>query len=113
MPPSELRNKTQSELWKILQHMTSPAWDVALIGASPEELERAAKQMLAVHRARFRLRNEQLASIAADLQANEADLVAGIESVDGALESLEEVETVLDAVGDFLGIVGRVIDIVI
>ncbi len=113
MTPSSLRNKTLRELRQTIRAMMSPEWDVALTGASEEELNKAARTLLAAQRARLRLQNATLAEIRDRLIEHETALRAGIESLDEALEDLEDVKRVLGAAAAVLAAVGRVIDIVV
>ena len=85
MAPSKLRTKTLSALRKAFSAMMTPEWDLALEGRTEEEVTEAARTLLAVQRARLRLGNETLADIRDALKANEPELRAGIDALDGAL----------------------------
>jgi GTP-sensing pleiotropic transcriptional regulator CodY len=113
MAPSKLRARTLAELRKTIVVMMSPEWDLALEGASDEELTEAARTLLALQRARLRLGNVKLAEIRDKLKDNENALLVGIEFLQEALEDIERVERVLEAATSVLAAVGRVIEIVV
>jgi hypothetical protein len=113
MAPSALRKKTLAELRKALTAMMSPEWDLALDGKTDEELNEAARALLAVQRARLRLGNAKLAEIRDSLRDDEKALQTGIEFLDEALEDLGDVERVLEATALLLAVVGRIVDIVV
>ncbi len=109
MAPGEIRKATLRELRQAFVKMTSPEWDLALIGKPKEVEDQAAKMLLAVHRARLRLENTELAQIRDKLLANEEALERGRQDVRKALKRLKEIEAVLGAVSSFLGVIGRVV----
>jgi hypothetical protein len=109
MPPSELRKQTLKQLRETFLRMTSPEWDLALLGKPDEVVTEAAKQLLSVQRARLRLGNVELREIRDKLVENEADLNKGRKQVAQTLKKLHKVESVLNAASAFLGVVSRVI----
>jgi hypothetical protein len=112
MAPFELEKMMMAELRKIFLKMTSPRWDLALLGKSEEEVTEAALSLLAVQRTRLRLENKELAELRDGLIANEAELIAGRDAVDEALTDLSNVKGVLEAVTGFLKTIGKIIAIV-
>ncbi|MGH9894280.1 MAG: hypothetical protein ACREA0_20305, partial [bacterium] len=88
-----------------------PEWDLALEGKPDRMVRAAARQLLAVQRARLRLENAELAEIQAKLAANEEALEQGKVEVRNALKRLAQVEDVLDSVSSFLLILSRVVSL--
>ncbi len=109
MAPYELRDMTISELRQAFLAMLTPEWDVALEECTPKEKERAAKTLLAIHSARIRMGNAELAQIRDKLIENEAALIQGKEALDKALSKLNKVKTVLNTAAAFLNVVGRIV----
>lgn len=110
--PSETRNQTLKQLRETFLKMSSPEWDLALLGKPQEVQTEAALEYARVQRARLRLGNAQLADIRDKLVANKKDLEKGRKRVAKALSDLRKVKTVLAAVSPFLDIVGRVVALV-
>jgi hypothetical protein len=92
--------------------MSSAEWDLALMGQPEEVKTRAALEYARVHRARLRLANEVLANIRNELIENEDALRQGRRRVADALENLNQVRRILNAVSALLDTVGRIINLV-
>lgn len=109
MSPSELRNAALKELRAARRAMLSARWTLSLEAVDPATREAAALELLRVNHAILKLENEQLAEIRDALVENEADLVAGTESLNKALRDLTEVKAVLGAVSGVLGVIGKIV----
>ena len=103
--PSEIRKQTVRQLRQIFLKMTSPEWDLALVGKPDEVVSDAAKALLQVQRTRLRLGNAELAEIRDTLIENEEALEEGRQQVSQALQNLHHIKTVLKAVSSFLHVV--------
>jgi hypothetical protein len=107
--PSETRKQTLQQLRETFLRMSSPDWDLALLGKPEAVQTQAALEYARVQRARLRLGNAELADIRDKLIANEKDLEKGRQRLRKALNDLNKVKTVLGAVSSFLDVVGRVV----
>lgn len=112
MGASEVRSETLQQLQETFLKMTSPEWDLALMGKPEEVVNAAAKALLLVQRARLRLENAELAEIRDKLVENEQGLEEGRLHVKKVLERFEKVEAALGAITSFLGVVARVVSLV-
>ena len=104
-----LYSKILSQLNDTIVAMTEPAFDALMQAGTVEQRRRAARELLDVQHARLVLGNMVLADIAARLKENEKAFLDGIESLDEALERLEDIEAILGTVSTVLKIVGRVV----
>ena len=109
MEPSEIREETLKQLQQTVLQMTSPEWDLALEGEPEEQVKRAKKELLRVQAARLSLENAQLAEIRDKLIQNDAALEQGRQRLSWALQNLQQVQSVLEAVSSFLDIASRVV----
>ena len=107
----ELYTQILRQLNEAIVRMTSAEFDRLLRGATVEERQRAARQLLEVERARLVLGNAVLANIAQELKKNEKAFEKGIESLDAALERLDNVAKVLNTVSKVVSLVGRVVSL--
>ena len=107
----ELYTRILRGLNEAVERMTSAEFDRLLRGATVEERQRAARQLLEVERARLVLGNAVLANIAQDLKKNEEEFEKGIASLDKALEKLDSVAKVLNTVSMVVSLVGRVVSL--
>jgi len=112
MTPSQIKRQTISQLRKTFLMMMSPEWDVALEGQPQSVVADAAKNMLAVQRARLRMENAELADILERLKENEKALLEGKQTLEDSLKNLEDVRNILQVTSAFLDIVGRIVAIV-
>ncbi len=113
MAPSELRRRLLKEMRKTVLAMMSPEWDLALEGKPRQEVDKAARTLLAMQRARLRLGNELLAEIRDQLKAKEKDLVSGMKSLERSRKKLANVKTVLAAATEVVKIVARIVDLAV
>jgi len=111
MTDFEISTQTLDQLRETFLKMTSPEWDLALIGKSEEVVNGAAMALLLVQRARLRLENAELTEIRDKLVDNEKGLEEGRTEVNKALDRLDQIEGALNAITSFLAIVGRVISL--
>lgn len=113
MAPSTLRRRLLSEMRKTVLAMMSPEWDLALEGRPKADVDKAARTLLAMQRARLRLGNEELAAIRDRLKAKENDLVKGMKSLERSRKRLADVKSVLVAAAGVVKIVARIVDLTV
>ncbi|MCI0657165.1 MAG: hypothetical protein L0170_08855 [Acidobacteria bacterium] len=111
LDPSVIHRQTVQQLQEVFLRMNSPEWDLALKEKPENVVRAAARQLLAVQRARLGLENAELADIQAKLAANEEALEQGRIEVRNALQKLAQIEAVLESVASFLGVVSRVVSL--
>jgi hypothetical protein len=111
MEPDPIRTETLKQLDATFLKMSSPEWDLALVG-QPEEKTKADRKLLRVQAARLRLGNAALADIRGKLKENEDELLSGCDRLAKALEDLEQVGQAIGAVTSFLNVVARVVPLV-
>jgi hypothetical protein len=109
MTASEISDQTLAQLRETFLKMTSPEWDLALIGKPEDVVNKAAKNLLLVQRARLRLENAELADIRDKLVENEKGLEEGRVHLNKSLERLDQIEGVLNAITSFVDVVARII----
>lgn len=112
MGAPEIRDQTLEQLDATFLKMTSPEWDLALIGALPPVLAQAAQARELVQRARLRLGNSALGEIRDKLIENEEGLEKGRLELSRILDRFEKIEAALGAVSSFLSIVARVVSLI-
>ena len=110
--PSELRTEVMKQLRITFIKMSTPEWDLALMGKPKKIKNQAALEYARVQSARLRLGNAILANIRDQLLVNEKNLERGRERVAKALEDIGKVERVLGAISSFLNIVARIVTLV-
>ncbi len=113
MAPSNLRRGLVSEMRKTVLAMMSPQWDLALEGRSKQEVDKAARTLLAMQRARLRLGSAQLAEIRDQLKAKEKDLVSGMKALQRSRRKLANVKTFLASASALAKIVGRIVGLAV
>ena len=112
MTPSEISNQTLEQLRETFLTMTSPEWDLALMGKPEDVVNDAAKTLLLVQSARLRLENAELADIKDKLVENEKALDEGRVQLNKSLESLDQIENVLNAITSLVDVVARIVPLV-
>lgn len=112
-PPSKTKNDVLKELRATRRDMISAAWIISLKN-QPENVRRnAAFKLSDTQQAILALANAQLAKIRDKLMANEVELRNGRDALaKGEAEPREKVETVLQALGQFLTTVAKVVKFV-
>ena len=113
MAPSVLRRRLLSEMRKTVLAMMSPEWDLALEGKPKDEVNKAARTLLATQRARLRLGNAELTEIRDQLKAKEKDLVSGMKALARSRKKLANVKTLLVAASELARIVGRIVGLAV
>lgn len=111
MNATELRNATLKQLRGARTQMLSSRWVLVLENEDEETRNTAAQVLLEIQHAIRRLENQQLAAIRDALVANEDRLTEGRRRLEGELKNLERVTEVLSAAAKFLGVVGRIVDL--
>jgi len=109
MTPSEISSQTLEQLRETFLKMTSPEWDLALMGKPADVVNEAAQTLLLVQRARLRLENAQLADIRDKLVENEKELDEGRVQLNKSLERLDQIEDALNAITSVLDVVARIV----
>ncbi|MBT2246826.1 hypothetical protein JQK15_25305 [Sphingobium sp. BHU LFT2] len=84
----------------------------ALRRAPDEQRAEAATRMLDVALARQTLAAAILSEIVDELEKQEDDLKLATEALDDAVKDLNRVKPVLDAIGQLLGVVGKIVALV-
>jgi hypothetical protein len=109
LAPFEIRDETLKELRAMRGAMMSAPWILAMRN-EPEEVRRdAALRLFEIQQAILELENTALAKFRDRLVENEAALRAGRTDLEAARQNLTQVQDVLRTVGEFLGIVARVV----
>jgi chromosome segregation ATPase len=112
MEAPEIRNQALQQLDETFLKMTSPEWDLALLGKPPNVKAEAAEARERVQLARLRLGNAVLGEIRDKLVENEEDLAEGRRELSNVLEKFEKIEAALGAISSFLSIVGRIVSLI-
>lgn len=89
--------------------MTSVEFDLLLQEGTVEDRQRAALQLLDAQQTRLVLGNAVLSAIAKELKDNEQAILEGEAELEEALDKLGSIAGVLNTIGKFIGIVGRVV----
>jgi len=108
----EIRDQTLEQLDETFLKMTSPEWDLALIGKPQDVLTQAAEARELVQLARLRLGNAALSDIRDKLIKNEDGLEEGRNELSQVLDMFDEIESALGAINSFLNVVARVVSLV-
>jgi|SRR5262245_19287316 len=109
MTATEIRNASIEQLLDTRERMLSTRWKLKLRTASKAEKEENAATMLQVQHAILELQNKTLSELREKLVANEKALGEGIESLKKSLKTIENIRVAVQAIGQFLQIVGRVV----
>ena len=112
MDAASIYSQTLAQLDETELRMTSPAGDALIQAASPADHQAAVQMLLNVHEARLALGNANLQTIADNLRANEAGLVAGTAAVKSAVNALNNLTQILNAVSGLIGIVAQIVPMV-
>jgi hypothetical protein len=112
MTASEISSQTLEQLRETFLKMTSPEWDLALMGKPDNVVNEAAKALLLVQRARLRLENAELTDIRDKLVENEKELEEGRVQLNKSLERLDQIEVALNAITSVLDVVARIVPLV-
>jgi len=112
MDSAQIYSSTLEQLNKTVVRLTSPEWDAKVQGAPPEERRQALAELLRVQHARLVLANAALQEIAKELKANEENLLDGQKALQGELDKLATIESVLKAVSSLINVVARIVPLV-
>jgi len=113
MAPYEIRDMTLKELREARKAMVSWEYYKALKHLSAEKQQESKILLADIIYALEEMRTTEWQSIREKLLLNEAELVAGSESLDKALQNLKKIEKVMAIAANFLSVVGRVIKLVV
>jgi hypothetical protein len=111
MSALQIKNATLTQLRAARLSMMSAGWVLALEKKDAATQTQAAKGLLRVQHAILKLENAQLSSIRDKLLENDAALATGADKLNGALQNLQQVQSILKAVTGLLAVVGRVVAI--
>lgn len=106
----DLLDLSHSQLVGLRDKMLIDDWDDDL---TPEQQKTAAMQLLRVQSAIRKLRKAELAAIGDKLAANEEDLRKARRQLAEKVQGLKATGEMLDAVSDFLAVVGRIVVLVL
>ena len=109
--PHELKQATSRALAQARSAMAEAEYLFALESLPAAERQAAYAKLSEVHLAYLRWRTARLAEIRARLEAEAADLQAGIAALGDALNRLEKVRPILRAVDVVLGLVNRILSL--
>ena len=112
MDSAQIYSSTLEQLNTTILRLTSPEWDAKVQGASTEERREALAELLRVQHARLVLANALLQQIAEDLKANEKSLLDGQKALQGELDKLATIESVLNAVSSFINVVAKIVPLI-
>ena len=112
MTASEIYSQTLEQLRETFLKMTSPEWDLVLVGKPEDVVNEAAKALLLVQRARLRLENAELADIRDKLVENEKGLEEGRVQLNKSLQRLDQIEGALNAITSLVDVVARIVPLV-
>ena len=120
MSPSELRKSTLKDLRATRRMMMSTDWRLELekkLSEAQTEEEKnkihtdSAMRMLQVHHLIQKLETAELGEIRDKLLENENDLANGLHELKAAMEGIDRVKSVLNAVEKLLLVLGRVVSV--
>ena len=109
MTAAEIRKASLRQLLDTRKQMMSTLWMEEIKTASEADRLAAARLLLQVQHAILEMQNAKLADIRDKLVANEKALGDGIDSLKKSLKTVENIRVAIQAVGQFLQIVGRVV----
>lgn len=111
--PAQIEGKTVKELRTMRTLMNGTRWLLELEEEDEATRQDAALQKLRVHHAIMKLENAKLRDIRDKLVENEADLEAGRQRLVSARQNLDDAKAIIEALGAFLKVVGRVAALII
>jgi len=112
MDSAQIYSATLEQLNKTVVRLTSSEWDAKVQGAPPEERRQGLVELLRVQHARLVLANAALQDIANALKANEQNLLDGQKALQGELDKLAAVQSVLNAISSFINVVARIVPLI-
>jgi len=90
----------------------SPEWQTELDQESPDVRVAAGKAGMDLQGAILTLSNANLSEIAAQMQANETDLISATNGLTQAFEDITKVQSVLSSITKAITIVGKIVTLV-
>ena len=112
MDSAQIYSATLEQLNKTVVRLTSSEWDAKVQGAPAEQRREALAELLHVQHARLVLANAALQEIAEELKANGQNLLHGHKALQGELDKLAAVQSVLDAISSFINVVARIVSLI-
>lgn len=109
MTPSDLYTTLLTSLTNARSVLLSPAWINSLGNESIEVRVAAGNAGNQLQSAILTLSNESLGDIAADMQANEADLTTCTKDLGAALTDVTKVQAVLSKITNVLNVVAKIV----
>lgn len=98
-----------NQLEEIRQIMLMPAYLQALEEREPHVQSNAARMMSGIQTLGVKVRGVTTGSIRKTIEAEEANLLSGIDSIKEALDDITQVEKIIVAAANFQQIIGRII----
>lgn len=108
----DIKTQTHAQLSKLRDDLTTPMFQVILETKSEEEQDEVKEKLKAIEAARLALDNAELKEIAGKLKENDKELQQGTEAVNKALKNLQNTQAILQAIGSFLAVVGRIVSFI-
>ncbi|NNC99985.1 MAG: hypothetical protein HKN85_07380 [Gammaproteobacteria bacterium] len=105
----QLKLATQTQLRDTRNSLTELEYLLAVEKLPAKDQRVAALNLSNVHLAYQKILTTELKDLRTGLSANEADLLAGIKSVNKALKKLKNAKNIINTVSAFLKVVGRVV----
>ena len=109
MTPAEIRKASLRQLLDTRKQMMSTLWMEEMKTASVQDQQNAARLLLQIQHAILEMQNAKLADIRDKLVVNEKALGDGIDSLKKALKTIQNIRVAIQAIGQFVQIVGRVV----
>ena len=108
----DIKKQTRDQLSKQRDELTTPMFQVILGTKSEEEQDEFREKLKEIEAARLALDNAELKEIANKLKENDKELQEGTQAVNDALQNLQNTQAILQAIGSFLAVVGRIVSFV-
>ena len=109
MNPSDLYVTTLNALYQSKSTLLSEAWHSALEGATKKQRIDSSVKLVELSNAITTLSNTQLSTIVTQMCEQEKDLNGAIDGVNAAIQKLEKVQAVLDAMTEIVGVVAKIV----
>jgi molybdenum cofactor biosynthesis enzyme MoaA len=109
---AELKDKSLAQLEALRSRLTSPEWQIRIVGESAQEQGQNSDLLILLDARIAQLEDVQLAQIQKSIDACRAELNDAIAGVREALSDIEDLSKVLAAGNALLKVVGRILAVV-
>lgn len=109
----DIKTQTRDQLSKLRNELTTPMFQVILGTKSQEEQDEFRKKLKEIEAARLVIDNAELKEIANKLKENDKELQEGTQAVNNTLQNLKNTQAIIQAIGSFLTVVGRIVSFII